>query len=54
MQKQKRAVEKIQEKKKRAMIASIKGELDLYQHGLPALNTVYLILKRMRIGKYLP
>ena len=39
----------IHEEKKRAQIANIKEELDLYNHDLPALNTVYLILQRMRI-----
>lgn len=39
----------IHEEKKKAQIANIKEELDLYNHDLPALNTVYLILQRMRI-----
>lgn len=41
----------IHEEKKRAQIANIKEELDLYEHDLPALNTVYLILQRMRISE---
>lgn len=45
-----RKIEKINEEKKLEAINNIKEELDLYKHDLPALNTVYLILRRMRIG----
>ena len=45
-------IAEIKEGKKRAQIANIKEELDLFDHDLPALNTVYLILEKMRINEH--
>lgn len=41
----------IHEEKKKAQIANIKEELSQFDHDLPALTTVYLILRRMRINE---
>lgn len=49
MQDKERLTMRYYEERKRVQIANIKEELDLFQHDLPALNTVYLILEKMRI-----
>lgn len=46
-------LKEIEEEKKKAQIANIIEELSQYDHGLPAINTAYLILKRMRIKEQL-
>ena len=48
MQEKEKFLAEVHESKKRAQIANIKEELDLYSHDLAALNTVYLILTKMR------
>ena len=42
-------LKEIEGAKKKAQIANIIEELEQYDHGLPAINTVYLILMKTRI-----
>ena len=42
-------LKEIEGAKKKAQIANIIEELEQYAHGLPAINTVYLILTKTRI-----
>lgn len=43
-------LQEIETDKKRAQIANIIEELSEYDHSLPAITTVYLILRKTRIS----
>ncbi len=43
-------LKEIEKEKKKAQIANIIEELSEYDHSLPAITTVYLILRKTRIS----